>query len=126
MALRTVVAVVVLVVTELQHSAVLQRALRIRSLSVLVETVVLEGILAPPVVTQYLDRLRRRVVAAAVLISALQLLEDRVVERDLLLTSSQVPAELRAKDLRVEILLPRTSPLMAQVAVALQVLVQVE
>jgi hypothetical protein len=117
MALHTVVVVVVLVVTELQHSAVLQRVPHIRSLSVLVEAVALEETSAQKEVTPFLVQLRRRVAAAVVLISLLRHLEDLAVERGLQPATSQGPAELLARDLPVEILLPKTSPLTVQVVV---------
>jgi hypothetical protein len=124
MALHTAVAVVVLVVTELQHSAVLRRAPHIRSLSVLVEAVALEETSAQEEITPFSAQLRRRVVAVVVLISSLRHRADLAVERELQPTTSQGLAELQARDLPVEILRPKTSPLMVQVVVVRVVLEQ--
>jgi hypothetical protein len=124
MALHTAVAVVVLVVTELQHSAVLRRAPHIRSLSVLVEAVALEETSAQEEVTPFLVPLRHPVVVAVVLISSLRHRADLAVERELQPTTSQGLAELLARDLPAEILRPKTSPLMVQVVVVRVVLEQ--
>jgi hypothetical protein len=124
MALHTAVAVVVLVVTELQHSAVFRRAPHIRSLSVLVEAVALEETSAQEEITPFLVPLRHPVVVAVVLITSLRHWADLAVERELQPTTSQGLAELLARDLPAEILRPKTSPLMVQVVVVRVVLEQ--